>query len=99
MPGAARAGSAEDVRGADVSRAGERGACGVAATNSSVVPADAGTHNHRKESLRHTGSPSLREHSRLWLWVPDRRSASPRLSGTTVENLLAIFVHRLALLD
>ncbi len=30
----------------------------------------------------------------LWLWVPDRRSASPRLSGTTVVVLAGSDAHR-----
>src|SRR5690242_17994758 len=37
-----------------------------------VVPAKAGTHNHRPESLRRGGTASLRSHESLWLWVPDR---------------------------
>jgi len=40
-----------------------------------VVPAKAGTHNHRKSSLREAGATSVPDNHGLWLlWVPDRRS-------------------------
>ena len=39
-----------------------------------VVPAKAGTHNHRPESLRQADTASLQLHICLWLWVPGSRS-------------------------
>ena len=44
------------------------------ATNSAVVPAKAGTHNHKCVSLKHAGAPACFNNAILWLWVPDQRS-------------------------
>ncbi|MFK4721110.1 hypothetical protein ABIE89_002210 [Bradyrhizobium niftali] len=49
-----------------------------------VVPAKAGTHNHREWLWRELATQNPRNHTRLWLWIPDPRSASLRLSGTTM---------------
>ena len=48
-----------------------------------VVPAKAGTHNHRALLLNKAVAPARFYHHALRLWVPDLRSASLRLSGTT----------------
>src|SRR5262249_18402853 len=39
-----------------------------------VVPAKAGTHNHRASLLEQAGAPASRNKAQRWLWVPDRRS-------------------------
>jgi len=39
-----------------------------------VVPAKAGTHNHKKQLLRQAGVASVPDDYGLWLWVPDQRS-------------------------
>src|SRR5215831_6095711 len=67
MPGPARARPAQDVFGADVPRAGQRRTGGEwggiavrnASTNSAVVPAKAGTHNHRQLLLHRAGGPAF----------------------------------------
>ena len=61
--------------------------------NSPVVPANAGTHNHRTESLRQAMTPTYRDQEASG-WVPGLRSRldgacapqGARLPGTTVED-------------
>src|SRR6266702_2274239 len=48
--------------------------------NLAVVPAKAGTHNHREKLWREAGNHESSQNPTLWLWVPDLRL---RLSGTT----------------
>ena len=40
------------------------------AISPTVVPAKAGTHNHRVELLKQAVTPAMRHNSQLWLWVP-----------------------------
>ncbi|QHP66348.1 hypothetical protein EI171_02300 [Bradyrhizobium sp. LCT2] len=36
-----------------------------------------GTHNHREWLWRELATQNPRDHTRLWLWIPDLRSACP----------------------
>jgi hypothetical protein len=46
-----------------------------------VVPAKAGTHNHRCPCQRHSG-PSFASYQHLWLWIPGpRQAARPGMTG------------------
>src|SRR5262249_55882429 len=42
----------------------------IVSENSVVVPAEAGTHNHRYQLLRRAGAPTSYNHAHSWLWAP-----------------------------